>query len=129
MGDGNITGHFDYRGWRATVGQHTVYIRIFTGKDLSGIELCSRDVTFVVLPDRDGLPQTTVYSPELNRGGCTAPASHIDRLAECSEAGAFLGLSYQAAQVNSQLQLRRPYGCTWDEGRAPDGSKHLRPVY
>jgi len=127
VGDSNITGHFDYRGWRATVGQHTVYIRIFTGKDLSGDELCSRDVTFDVIPHRDGLAQTTVYSSQ-HRGGCTAPESHIDGLAECSAAGALLGLTEQAAQTNPQLQHSRPYGCTWDEGRAPDGSRggHLR---
>jgi len=123
MGDANMDDHYGYRGWRATVGQHTVYVRIFAGKDLSGEELCSRDVTFAVVPHRDAPPQTTVYSTDLHRRGCTAPESHIDGLAECSEAGAFLGLTDQAAQTNPQLHLRRPYGCTWDEGRAPDGSK------
>ena len=123
MGDAIIADHLNYRGWRATVGQHTVYIRMFAGKDLSGEELCSQDVTFVVVPHRDAPLQTTVYSTNLHRGGCTAPESHIDGLAECSDAGASLGLAGQVAQTNPQLHRRRPYGCTWDEGRAPDGSK------
>ena len=123
MGDDNVTGHVDYRGWRATVGQHIVHIRVFTGKDLSGEELCSRDVPFVVVSHPGAIPQATVYSSSLHPECCTVPERHLDGLAECSEAGGFLGLTHEPAQVNFRHQIRRPHGCTWDEGRAPDGSR------
>ena len=120
-GDDNITGNVDYYGWRAIVGQHTVHIRVFTGKDLSGEELCSHDVTFEVVPCRGATTEATVYPVERSLGGCTASKSHLDGIAECSAAGAFLGLTDESALVNSQNQLRRPYGCTWDEGTVSDG--------
>ena len=62
MGDDNVVGNLDYYGWRATVGEHALAIRIFTGKSRSGELLCARDVIFEVVASRD-IPTSPPTSP------------------------------------------------------------------
>ena len=67
MGDDNVTGNLDYYGWRATVGEHTLAVRIFTGKSRSGELLCAHDVIFEVVASRDAptSPPTQPPTPSL----------------------------------------------------------------
>jgi len=66
MGDNNVAGNLDYYGWTATVGEHTLAIRIFTGKSRSGELLCARDVIFEVVASRPPTsPPTSLPTPSV----------------------------------------------------------------
>lgn len=90
MGDDNVAGNVDYRGWRATVGQHTLALRIFTGKSRSGELLCAHDVIFEVVASGDAptspptLPPTPPPEPTCDASAWPAVKSGrvCDQLAE-----------------------------------------------
>ena len=144
MGDNGRLGNVNYQGWIATVGSHTVHIRIFADKDLRGGELCSISERFEVVASRGAAPTVapsssgtpgpsqTTFTPAPNpmtieyldgMTGCSGEWNHLDGLAECSQAAAVLGLPSITAQINSRKQRKRPFGCVWDEGRSPSGSR------
>ena len=63
VGDVVELGTITYRGWRATIGQHTVHIRVFAGKDLGGNELCAISESFEVIARRGPTPPAPSPAP------------------------------------------------------------------
>ena len=86
--DNNISGHVNYHGWKATVGEHTVAIRIFTGKDRSGELFCAIEETFEVVapPPTPPVPCTSAYwgTWPAVKGGRVCDKLAEDRGAACA---------------------------------------------